>query len=937
MGLIFVFFLGFSEWTLGQAVGASSQMNQVRGRISIIGDTVHLELSGRRHWDYDVRRVEDLKIQAMVPPLDGPTIVQLNTFRGMHVNSIEVDTEGPDGSHLVTFHLSEAAVEIFDYLTDEPSRLIMDFYRPMEVVQQPVAQEPPSQTSKEPRVSEKAPMPVKESGQLVEGEYQRIDSEVTEESVGSGRTPAMAEFLSGEEDPALLENAMGGQQRGVFDGGDRDFLRFRVKEYEVNPDAVIASRSNIYIRFPLLMMPASRLRHLAQDRPEFEIIPKETRENREARLLLALYQRGRLATFLKTFEYFNDRYPSSDYDEIVKNLAAELHLSQWLQNGQRRDFDQARQLYTYLLHRYPNSPLAERTELILAYGSLEMEDGLRALQRLVDFLKKHPESEETDSVRRALAEVHLSLNQFEEAEEVYRQMVQSARSPSSAVEAKYRLGDIHFLQRDYDQAIKAYQKALLEHPEFEDIFPNAHFNKGEALFWQAQHLRSLDHLVEFLKRFPAHSHGGYAMTRIGEIMDILGVDKSRVMGAFLESHFRYRGHPGAELARIRMLSQRMRGMREAELNQALTEMLEIAERSPLPRAPEFVTLLIADGFQARGEHQRAMQYLTAYYQRHPTTTNQEFFRQRVAAAFSDAILDLVSENQFLESLKLHSQYSRNWLRNSTRTDIPYLIGRAYEQAGVFDQAASLYEKVLKELKGIAGTEMEREKRVNENLPSIDTLKLRLAKTAWEQRQFARAAHHLSALGPENALSGQEQLERAELAARLAEERGLVGEAIAGLEWVRSNWKGPQEERSRLDLELARLYKQTKDYKRGAKIVESLVQGPQTQNSQASENLAAALRLQGDILFKKGQKIAALESYTRLLEEFSSHTSLADVRFRAGNILYDLGDIRGAEQIWQALDSQKDSIYRSLADERLQHSQWSEEYQRYINRIPAMVE
>src|SRR5690606_37308222 len=41
---------------------------------------------------------------------------------------------------------------------------------------------------------------------------------------------------------------------GVFDGADPDYERFNIKDYEINEAAIIASRRNLYIKFPMLTM-----------------------------------------------------------------------------------------------------------------------------------------------------------------------------------------------------------------------------------------------------------------------------------------------------------------------------------------------------------------------------------------------------------------------------------------------------------------------------------------------------------------------------------------------------------------------------------------------------------------------------------------------------------------------------------------------------------
>ena len=73
----------------------------------------------------------------------------------------------------------------------------------------------------------------------------------------------------------------------------------------------------------MLKMKVSQLDKLMEQEPEYIIHPKETRENKEARLLLTLYERKRYAVFLKTYEYFMNKYPETpNTRKFLKSLAA---------------------------------------------------------------------------------------------------------------------------------------------------------------------------------------------------------------------------------------------------------------------------------------------------------------------------------------------------------------------------------------------------------------------------------------------------------------------------------------------------------------------------------------------------------------------------------------------------------------------------------------
>ena len=96
------------------------------------GDTVHLEFEGQTQWDYDIKKVDKKgksSVEILISPLSEKGLQELKTFSSPLVSSIEINKQGPDGKTMLTFHLSTANVEPFDYLTEKPSRLIVDFFK----------------------------------------------------------------------------------------------------------------------------------------------------------------------------------------------------------------------------------------------------------------------------------------------------------------------------------------------------------------------------------------------------------------------------------------------------------------------------------------------------------------------------------------------------------------------------------------------------------------------------------------------------------------------------------------------------------------------------------------------------------------------------------------------------------------------------------------
>jgi tetratricopeptide (TPR) repeat protein len=904
VGLIFTF-------------SASAQIAKpiVQADISSVADTAHLEFKGMKNWHYDVQRSGEKKIVLNIPAMDKASVAKLQSFSDPMIDSIKVQSGAPDGQFAVTFTLSQPNVESFDYLTDEPSRLIIDFYRKNEADAKKATAAPKAAAKGKKKTTPKK----RETAQSEEKDH--------------SRQPAGDEFLSVDKDE---KSAAPGLHAGIFDGGDDNYDRFRIKSYEIRDEAIIASRHNIYLPFPMLKMKVSQLDKLMELQPEYVINPKDTKENKEARLLLTLFLRKRDGVFLKTYDYFVNKYPESEYSEIIKNLAANVYLKRWRNDGKSVDFEQARALYNELVQKFKDSPLREYNYEILGFMQMERGDALSTLQTFEGFLKTYPKSPEVPHIRNAVAESYMILRKYEEATAEYNTLIKDFPKSEFAQEARYRLGDVAFAKGDYTNAIRLYEAAIKELPAQEKVYPNANFNMAEARFWQKDYVKSLNNYVQFVNLFPTNDFGGYALTRIGELLGILGADQRRVMGAFLESYFRFPNHPGAKVARIRMLSQQMRSMKPNELKRAKEEIEGIADKLSLDGIKEFTTLMLAEGLSNRGQYQEAMDNLIAYYQKNPTSANLDFFKSRILRNISNELKDKVDKGQFMDALAFYSKYSQNWLKNTDRIDIPYLVGGAYENAGAYSEANAIYKKALDHRKTIVGTTEEKERKVQEHLPSVASLHLRMAETAAQDRNYLEAYQNLKEIGADAELTPAETVERIQLSALIAEQRNDNPRAREALLELTKKWQGDPALVAPVHLQLAQTYMKMGDPKAAEAQADKALSAEGSETKIADKVIAQAMQVKGDALLAQKKTLAAVESYQNLLDRYESSMPLGSVRYHVGQILFDRGDLKGAAEIWGKLEGTPNEFLWKIGKEKLEDAKWQGDYTKYMNRIPAMA-
>lgn len=898
---------------------------------SFMGDTAHFEFLGRDHWDYELQKKSDKAgafFELQLPRLSEKAVARLKTVQSALVRRVEIETGGPDGSSIVRFRLALSDVDNFDYLTDQPSRLIIDLY-------------PKKKASTVQKEGKK-----EEDGGPEDALAKKLPAKkVAAKGKNKNRKPATTDVLIVRDDTIedLKKKAAEGEsvQSGIFDGSDPDFSRFSIQDYEVRDEAIIQSREKDYIDFPMLHEQPDELAGLNAKRPVYEIEPstskdeKEIAENKMARLLLTLFNNKRYHVFLKTVEWFYEKYPDSKYDEIVRFMWADTHYALYQESQSLKDFDMAIFRYKEALHKYPDSRLAERTQLLMGYASLDRGDYLGTLRLFQQHLAKRPSSANRDLARLAIAEAFLKLNQYDDALKVYDDVEKDAKRPEERQHAAYLKGDVYFQKKDDDGTIKAYQEAIKKYPQGLKDSPNALYNQAASYFRKGDFRNSLNTYREFLKKFPSHFYAGYAMTRVGELLDILGADSSRVMGAYLEAYFRYGDSPSAVIARLRLLAARMKGMKEKEVEKAVTDIMELAKESKLAKIDQFATMLVADGLTSRGLYDRSIDLLVKFYQAHPTSADTQRLQNKIVRNINEKIREQVQSGKFIEALKTHNQYTDNWLKSSDRIDTKFWVGKAFEQAGVFSQSEKLYRDTLNKIYALKGTTAGTERNVFEKLPSLDELHLRLGSVEFQQGHYNLAYDQLKDIAKPEQLSQKDQIERVQIGAALLEKKGESEIALRYLAELIKTWKGvpalvagPWFDAGEIDTKLGKREDALAAYKRVDELMKDSREVSPVLHRKALEKIA-------QIHMDDKKPEAALPVIEKLLSTYEKTQPLASWRFKMGQIYFDKGEVQKAAEVWNDLKSEKNDFWYKVAQERLKGSEWAGDYKKYIKRIPAM--
>lgn len=877
-----------------------------QAKINLQNDTVHLELSGRSQWKYQVDRSKNI-VKLEVDPLDTQSASKLGKFKSEIVKQVKHIPGVPTGRDTIELTLSSASIDYFDYLTDEPSRLIVDFYVSPETI-------------------------VESTNKAADTKTEKVKSS---DSKKGQRVPANELVVV---NPSGQPNEMTAKY-GLFDGADPEFERFSIKDYEIKDESIIQSRDRFYIRFPWLFEAPQKWQEVLKSENIYQIQPRSDDENKQMRLLEKLFTKNRNQVFLQTAEWFLSKYPESDYREIIYFMKADTKYKIYQDSKRSEDFNLAIQDYREAIDLFPKSTLSEKVSLQIAIKLYEKNDFLASLRAFNQHLER-PQMAKGFSLSKDLAQLGVALSfmqlkKYDDALKTLNQIMASTQLQEIKEEVAYRIGDILVESKKYPEAIKQYSLAQKEYPAAQMRFPGSYYNKAEAQFWLSNYKQSLDDYREYIKKFPSDGHTPLALTRIGETLEILGADKSRVMGAYLESYFRYGENPNALVARIRMTASRMKGMKPKEVELAVKEIFELSKKINFDDADKLATILISEGFNDRAEYDKTLKLLIDYYQQYPMMSQADQFKKRIVSTVNRKLSELVDKKDFISALKTHQKYSDVWLKDSDRLDTRYFLGAAFEQAGAPQQAEGYFREVLNRLMSYKGTNKEKEIRVIQSLPSVETLHLRLASTLYNQKKYQQAYESLRQIKGFEGLNDQEQIDRVSLAVNLLMEKEEFDSAKRYVLELLKTWKGEPSKMSEPYLKLAEIEIKSKKFNEAfsslKKVDELFIDTQSSPNDIHYKSLEKRFELATQ-LNRTDEIIQAAE---KILKDYEEIRPVASVRYKWGQVLAQQGQMKKAEEIWAGFKGPQSEFWKNLAAENVASESWNEDYKKYRNRIPAM--
>lgn len=905
--------------------------------LKVQGDTLNFEVTGQKNWDYDLKRVQDgknVKVQLQVKGLDESSTRNLKAIHNPFVKDVKVIPKGLDGFTVIEFVLVNDAVDAFDYLTDQPSKLVVDFYKNDERIKaQNSGDKANGNAYADEATLDKNGNPIKKDGKVKKAGSNPGKVVQSTKHQSPSRFPA-ADTLKIQEDNGILtfvEQDID-LKSGLFDGGDEKFHRFKIKEIEIKKNAIIKGLANYYLRFPMLNHEMSFWTAMKEKPPQYEIQQTDSDENKQARLLKVLFDRKRTLVLKKTTDWFEKKFPQSQHLEQILFMNGDSHIQLWRETGEAKYFEDAIQFYAKAMSKYPDSKLNERTSLLIGFLSIDKKDYLTAVRKLNAHIEnpvyKGRPSQEYAKLGLALA--MLNANKLEEGLKLLDDVEKTTKNDMTRAEAAYRRGDFYFDQGKYTEAVDAFDTAFKKYPKYTQLFPNSHFNRMEALFRLKKPELSHKEALEFVQRYPAHEYAPYALTRVGELLEILGADQSKSVGAYLETHFRYGDNPKTVVGRLHMLSMRMKVMKEQEVKETIAKMNELAEKSTLEDIQQFKTTMIADGYSRRKEYPKAIDILTQFYQKEPNKPDSYQVTLRIMRNINDQMKEYSAKDDFENVLKTFKKYSDTWLKAQPRIDTNFYVAKAYQSAGSYNTALKKYDKVRKQIRLLKDDAISNAIRTNQDVPTEDVISLMQAQCLYEEGRFQESYENIQNIKNPDALTVQDQINRVHYVALLYEKKGELNAAVRYLSELTKIWQDKPELLAPSMIHLADLEIKRKQPELAIDQLSDLI------NSKVSDKYKLeAYKKLSDVAMAEKKTDLAIKTISKLLQNFEIKEALSSYRYKLGELYFNQGEMKKAKDIWADIKGSESSFWSQLAQNKMRDANWGEENKKYLKRIPAM--
>jgi tetratricopeptide (TPR) repeat protein len=887
--------------------------------INHLNEVTHLEMQDIAPADYALKRTGD-KLELNVDALAEATKKKLTDYSDRFIKKIEIQKNTSLSKDIITFHLADKDLEVFDYLTDAPSSLSLDFFAKEEGkdtdAEYEMAQKLIKKTNRKNSENSVAKNPVANASRdLASAEFIQTIGHVTI----AGDTTDVKDQAKTEEEKNKKKKEVNAELLRIIrlakqDAGD--ILKFDTDKLNFSKDSLIEGKNKIYIKYPVLLNEHKYISEVLQKNIQYEVKESKDDANKDFMKIRKFFTNGDYKNFLKSKKIYQKRHPASKYEEMITYMEADAYLELYKAEKEKIFFDRSLKIYDSLLSKYPDSQISERTLLLAAYLRLKDQRYFEASRNLKHYTVRYEKSPLRENIELILAQSLVRLHEYGDAKKIYSQLFKSDNNEIQA-SAYYEYGNIYFEEKDYLSAISAYETALKLHPNEDTNHENIYFNLGETQFLVGDYKASLNHLRKFIAQHPQHEYASYAWTRMGEIFELSEVDPKIWKGYYNESHFRFHNHLGGAIAKINLLYHQAIGDKK-KFDYLIDQIRKFENQIPLKQANEYIAFKISDAYYEVGRYADSTQALISQFKAGQMPEHAEKFHKRIGRGLAAQLRSSVEQKKVVAGMKLFDETDSLWFKKSERFDFSFYKGELFREANLCAKALKQYELYLADFEKVPKKE---ELDKSQRLPYLSEVYLKSSICLNQLDQQTKAQEMLSKVDPKN-LMPQELDDYYLLQANIATKNVAPDEALKFLAKIQN------QNISTLNKKIDILNDKGLS-KESLASIDTFMEG----NSLSEQDRFSLLRKKLSILENTKDKRMPLFLQS-FYEEFKNKSFDFDrEKYLLYGNLVDQKKMKEAEDVFSKIRT--DSYWAKLAAEKKTAAQWGQKYQKFVDRIPAM--
>lgn len=888
--------------------------------INHLNEVTHLEIPNITPADYVLKKSKE-KIELTVEGLSTSAHQKLTSYSDRFIRKIEITKSSSLSKDIVTFYLTDSNLELFDYLTDSPSTLSMDVFVKDDINEVDAEFEMTQKLKKKPTSK---PNDLATTLEKLKSTTRGPASAEFIKSIGhvtiTGDTTDVKKQVMNEAEKVQKKKEANKDLLRIMRLAKQDLddiLRFDTDKINFTKDSLIEGRNRIYLKYPVLLSQQNYIGDILEKNIRYEFKTSNDIATQDFLKIRKLYTAGDYKNFLKAQKIFLKKNPKSKYEEMVYHMEAEAYLALYKQENEKTFFDKSLKIYDSLLAKYPQSPVAERTLLLVAYLRLNNKSYFEAARNLKTYINNYPKSPLRENIEITLAQSLVRLHEYKDARAIYYNLFKSKASDVKA-NAYFEYGDVFFEEKDYEGAIKAYENALSMFPAEDKLHENIYFNLGETHFLVGNYKQSLNYLRKFISQHPQHDYASYAWTRMGEIFEMSEVDNKVWKGYFNEGHFRFQNKLGGAVAKINLLYHQALSSPDNKFTYIIDQITAYNNQIPLPQANEYISFKVSDAFFGKGNYTKSVQILIDHFKTGDVPYHVDKFHRRIGRGLAGQLRKNVADNKITDGFRLFDETDPLWFKKSERFDFSFYKAELFRLAHLCSKANVQYDKYLTDYAAVKNKEeLDRSQR----LPYLPEVYLRKGQCLHSLAQYGTANETISKIDV-GGLTPSLRDEYHFLKAQLLAKNDKLEEALQNLQELSK----PNLEAVLMQVELM---SNSGKVESAIEWIDKYIE----KNSVSENDRFSALRKKLSLLENHNEK-----KYSEFLVRF--YAEFKDKKFdfdREKYLLYkkliDQNKTKEAEDVLSRISAS--SYWAKLAQETKANGTWSQKYQKYVDRIPAM--